>query len=185
LEGLSLKKLQITLLDAGFDIARAASKEQGGRPSFITGRSAKHVEQCLLCQKENTSSSSDGIVSQPREKVSMMPHRVALSVGGMTCSSCSNTITDMVSKIPGVSHTAVNLIDGSATVVVDSLGLVDIVRETIENCGFEAQVVNIDPVQTSTTKLQEITRVISLQVDGMFCQLVIHKLSIGYFSFIS
>lgn len=177
LEGLSPTLVRATLLDAGFDIAEATLEEQHGHPSLITGRSQKHIDQCLLCQeKQLLSSDFQDPNPHPQEDVSIKQHMVALSVGGMTCSSCSNTVTDMVSIIQGVSHTSVNLIDGSATVIVDSLALVDIVREAIENCGFEAEIVNVDPINTgSERKAHETTRVISLRVDGMFCQSVISR----------
>ncbi|KAF9466156.1 hypothetical protein BDZ94DRAFT_1213554 [Collybia nuda] len=163
--------VRTALLEAGFDIAGATSEELDEKSSSsVSERSRKHFDQCLLCQQGTGPKISSPEDSTLQGDV-LTRHVVALSVGGMTCSSCSNTITDMVSAIHGVSHTAVSLIDGSAKVTVDSLDLVDVVRETIEDCGFEAEVVNVDPVNTiSENKAHEAERVISLKVDGMLGQ---------------
>ncbi|KIJ11796.1 hypothetical protein PAXINDRAFT_43583, partial [Paxillus involutus ATCC 200175] len=66
---------------------------------------------------------------------------ITLSVGGMTCSSCVATITEMLSQLPGVFEVVVNLLSNSATLVVEKKSLISSVTETIDDCGFEAEVI--------------------------------------------
>ncbi|KAG0709615.1 heavy metal translocatin [Suillus ampliporus] len=111
----------------------------------------------------------------PLHKVGVddVPHRVTLSVGGMTCSSCSGTITEMVSQLPGISEVAVSLLNNSATVVVARRDLVGSVTETIDDCGFEVDIIKIEPLVPSTSESDATTtglRNVSLRVDGMYCQ---------------
>ncbi|KAH9951714.1 heavy metal translocatin [Amylocystis lapponica] len=98
------------------------------------------------------------------------PHRLSLSVGGMTCASCLTTVTDVTSAIPGVSDVVVNLLGHSATLVVDRKDITPQVVEAIEDAGYEAEVISAEPVQTSDDE-DEFSgpRTESLRIDGMFC----------------
>jgi copper chaperone CopZ len=104
-----------------------------------------------------------------------VPLLVTLSVGGMTCSSCSGTITEMVSQLTGISKVVVNLLNNSATVVVERRDLVGSVTETIEDCGFEADVIKVEPLVLPTSSSNTTTtgpRNLLIRVDGMYCQYV-------------
>lgn len=95
--------------------------------------------------------------------------RLTLSVGGMTCSACSSAITDALSNIPGVVNPVVNLLGKSATMVVEQKKLVDVVIEAVEDCGFEAELFSVEPVQLASDVDQKgALRVVSLRVDGLF-----------------
>ncbi|KZT12582.1 heavy metal translocatin [Laetiporus sulphureus 93-53] len=99
------------------------------------------------------------------------PQRLTLSVGGMTCASCSNTITDIMSAIPGISDVVVNLLGGSATAVVERKDLVSQVVEAIEDAGYEAELMSTESMHTSAQDEDHETgpRTVALKVDGMFC----------------
>ncbi|OJA14676.1 hypothetical protein AZE42_02391, partial [Rhizopogon vesiculosus] len=102
-----------------------------------------------------------------------VPHLITLSVGGMTCSSCSGTITEMVSQLPGISEVVISLLSNSATVVVDRRDLVGSVTETIEDCGFVVNVIKIEPLIPLTSKSDTATmgpRTLLIRVGGMYCQ---------------
>ncbi|KAG2369820.1 E1-E2 ATPase-domain-containing protein [Suillus spraguei] len=91
----------------------------------------------------------------------------------MTCSSCSGTITQVVSQLPGVSEVVVSLLNNSATVTIARKDLVGSVTNTIDDCGFEVDVVKIEPLIPLTSTNNAITtglRKLSLRVDGMYCQ---------------
>ena len=97
------------------------------------------------------------------------PATLSLSIGGMTCAACSNTLTRLLSEVDGVSDAVVDLMGHSARVVVESQKLTSVVVETVEDAGFEAEVVKTEPLIKAPT--QEITtRTMSLRVDGMYCQ---------------
>lgn len=162
---------------------------------LLRGRQAKHVKQCNYCQAEGisdnvsgTSRVNVGVDSRPSpEQIASLPQEgstatsisprfggpihVTLSVGGMTCASCSNTITRSLVELPGVSEVAVNLLGNSATFTVDSQDRIQTATETIEDVGYEAEVISADPVESpAAPSLLEQTRYhLVLSVGGMSC----------------
>ncbi|KAG2056447.1 heavy metal translocatin [Suillus hirtellus] len=88
----------------------------------------------------------------------------------MTCSACPRTITEMVSQLPGISEVVVSLLNHSATVVVARRDLVGSVTETIDDCGYEVDVVKVEPLIPSASESATGPRTLSLRVDGMYCQ---------------
>ncbi|KAM5346518.1 hypothetical protein ACJ41O_009523 [Fusarium nematophilum] len=93
--------------------------------------------------------------------------RVTLSVGGMTCAVCVNTITEEIQKHPWVTKIVVNLVSNSATVdYTDGDRTQDIV-DAIEDLGYDAvidSVVNLDEQKQSADE-----REVEVRVDGIFC----------------
>jgi Cu+-exporting ATPase len=67
------------------------------------------------------------------------PQRLELSIGGMTCASCSNAITDALNGMPGVSDVHVNLLGNSGSVTVESYAIAAKVVEAIEDIGYEVR----------------------------------------------
>jgi P-type Cu+ transporter len=116
--------------------------------------------------------SVDPIKAPPRREPSRGEHdgpfRLTLSVGGMTCAACSNTVTGIASDISGVSEVAVSLIGKSATAVIVRKELADQLKEAIEDAGFEAEVITLEPIR-STDDYATGPRNIALQIEGMFC----------------
>lgn len=96
------------------------------------------------------------------------PLRVDLSVGGMTCASCVNTVTALLEDIPGVSEVSVNLIGKSATAIIQGREIAPQIAETINDAGYEAEVVNLKPVHASEQDEMG-PRTVALRVDGMYC----------------
>jgi copper chaperone len=62
------------------------------------------------------------------------------AVTGMTCGHCVGAVTEEISKLPGVSDVAVDLVAGGAsTVTVTSAAPLDepAVREAVDEAGYE------------------------------------------------
>lgn len=99
------------------------------------------------------------------------PLRVTLSIGGMSCSSCSRTITTMLSDLQGVSDVTVSFLTKSAFVIVSHRKLVEVVVGSVRDCGYEAEVIAIES-QSALDRNSSITspRTVALSIDGMFCQ---------------
>ncbi|KAJ3530216.1 hypothetical protein NM208_g9424 [Fusarium decemcellulare] len=93
--------------------------------------------------------------------------RVTLSVGGMTCAVCVNTITEEIQKYPWITKASVNLVSNSATIdYTDGDRTQDIV-DAIEDLGYEAaidQVINLEEQKRSADE-----REVEVRVDGIFC----------------
>lgn len=100
------------------------------------------------------------------------PLRVSLSIGGMTCASCSSTVTRLLSELGGVTDVSVNLMGNSATLVVESKKLIPEVQDVIESAGYEVSVVNVEPVQATpdVSRTSWGRRTVALRIEGMFCE---------------
>ena len=100
------------------------------------------------------------------------PLRLTLSVGGMTCASCSSTVTQLLSEEDGVTDVSVNLMGNSATLVVKSKELITVVKDVIESAGYEASVVRVEPLQVTpdATEIVRGQRTVALRIEGMFCE---------------
>jgi Cu+-exporting ATPase len=202
---LSVDLLQDTLSAAGFDIARdtlisgVTTFLTGKRDKHVQQCSLCQEEASTSPQNEELQSlwknaippsdiifpddgsphkelpESPEFILEPALGLDDTPHRITLSVGGMTCSSCVTTITEMLSQLPGVFEVVVNLLSNSATLVVEKKHFISSVIETIDDCGFEAEVINAEPVTASPSEATASgPRTISIRVDGMFCQQVIY-----------
>ena len=64
--------------------------------------------------------------------------KTILNVEGMSCSHCENTVKKAVSSISGVMNVVVDLIGKTVTVTHDETVTADIIKETIEEQGYDA-----------------------------------------------
>ena len=61
-------------------------------------------------------------------------------VRGMTCGHCVNAVTEELQSIEGVTHVAIDLVEGgNSTVIVTSTNLLDIelVKAAVDEAGYE------------------------------------------------
>ncbi|KAL1730664.1 E1-E2 ATPase-domain-containing protein [Schizophyllum commune] len=178
-QALSPTTISQAIEDAGFDVVDA---DPGPSRLSASERHRRHLEECSQCKREaaGIASSSSGLLSSKgsveKELIHPQvddnaegPFKVTLSVGGMTCASCTNAVTGAVSPIMGVDKVAVSLLDGAATVVVDTRDRANEVQEVIDDCGFEATIVSVEPLKTEAAAKTE-WRTVSLRVDGMYCR---------------
>jgi heavy metal translocating P-type ATPase len=89
------------------------------------------------------------------------------SIEGMTCSSCSGKVTEVLQKLPFVDDVNVNLISHSGTVVFKGKKNESLLLEAIDNTGYEATLTELKPLVMAETATE---RNISLQVQGMHCE---------------
>lgn len=181
---ISPETIKTALDDAGFDIVSTptdalseTSNARGIIKPIISPKRAKHLQQCVQCQAEHSQNLSnlkrDAMVPPVMADTGAM--QIVLSIGGMTCASCTSTITDALQALSGVSDVAVNLLGNSATAIIDKNQRAETLVETIEDAGYEATIVRIEPIlplaapkaKIYTTQMRSF-RVI-LSVGGMTC----------------
>ncbi|KAF8627188.1 hypothetical protein AX15_004506 [Amanita polypyramis BW_CC] len=186
-QALSLQTLQHVLLDAGFDIRVESSKSldetassNDYESSILTGKSGMHEQYCRWCRRNPDASHSTLTFTQPtnhaveqeadnKEQISTPDqYKLTLAIGGMTCASCTITINENLANIAGVHDVSVNLIENSATCKLVGDQLADIVCSTIEECGYEAQIVSMES-ESKNTSPGEITtlRTVAFRVEGL------------------
>ncbi|KYK55140.1 hypothetical protein DCS_07102 [Drechmeria coniospora] len=167
----------------------AAAAAAAANPS----KAAAHLENCEACQANSArggdSLSEDRVRlvrNQSRESTPPPPptpaplegivvdgdvrgrlHRATVSIGGMTCAVCVNTITDEVQKHPWVSKIAVNLVSNSATVDFTGADHGPDIVESIEDLGYDATLDSV--VDLDEQKRTGAGREVEIKVDGIFC----------------
>ncbi|EAW21292.1 putative copper resistance-associated P-type ATPase [Aspergillus fischeri NRRL 181] len=92
-----------------------------------------------------------------------------IAIGGMTCGSCSATITRGLEEMPFVTEVSVNLLAHSGRVQFVGRENVDAILEKIDGLGYEASLDNIQPVVVNNEEDKNQKRTVSIRVDGMFC----------------
>lgn len=163
-------------------------------PLALEKARAAHLENCEACRVERhpqgsfpsddkrhlvrvSSSVSDtatrrGSAPFPLQKVvtgtaPAPSSRVTLSIGGMTCAVCVNTITQEIEKYPWVTKIAVNLVSNSATVEYTDGDRAQEIVDAIEDLGYEAAIDKVVSLEESKASVDE--REVEVRVDGIFC----------------
>lgn len=93
--------------------------------------------------------------------------RVQVTVSGMTCAACSNSVEAALRGVNGVLMASVALLQNRADVVFDpNLIKEEDIKEAIEDAGFEAEII---PETTSVGKKPHGTLVGQFTIGGMTC----------------
>ncbi|KAI0315980.1 heavy metal translocatin [Amylostereum chailletii] len=178
---LSYASIKAAIEDAGFDIA---TQPIAGPSKPPTGsRGARHVEQCTMCQTQlhpHSVIASEPYTSQSEPEVppavskdkiaNHTPCTLTLSVGGMTCASCTSAITNALNDLPGVHDVSVSLLTHSAAATLDDEKLASKVVETIQDIGYDADIVTVAPSDLPGEASNDKTpHVVSLSIGGMTC----------------
>ncbi|KDN37191.1 hypothetical protein RSAG8_10323, partial [Rhizoctonia solani AG-8 WAC10335] len=134
------------LAQAGYTVSNEKDGEPSHAGSIPSTKEAneRHMEHCAACRDHSL---LDSVVVA--HDVTPLTLKTEFSIEGMTCASCTTSITNALKEHPGVLSVEVKLMLNSATVVHDgnACSAADIVSE-IESIGFEASVNNSTPVNT-------------------------------------
>ena len=122
------------------------------------------VTQCELLKVKGLKSKT--------AKAAKKKYEAVLAIGGMTCASCTNVITDALKNLPFVESVSINLLANSGTVLFEGEELLDEIFEKIEDMGYEPTLERCTTIDSSgfddSQAAVVTTRTISLRVEGMF-----------------
>ncbi|WWD18579.1 hypothetical protein CI109_103032 [Kwoniella shandongensis] len=105
-------------------------------------------------------------------------YKSVFSIGGMTCASCSNSITTVLQDVKGVENVHVDLLGNRATIIHNSDITTDEIKTTIEDAGFDADLSLTEPVKaTQTVTDQPKSRTVQILVEGLFCNECVKKIN--------
>lgn len=90
-----------------------------------------------------------------------------VSIQGMTCGSCSASITEALEKLVGVQEVSISLMTSEGSIKHNTNVQGAQIKEIIEDCGFDAQVISSKPLTGGSEKKDII--VTKLGVSGMTC----------------
>ena len=108
-------------------------------------------------------------------------YRATLSLGGMTCASCSNAILDGLKELPFVDTADITLMTNSATVVFKDRRNSDTIVGRVEDLGYDCSLESLEELDSSQDDAPQLSsRTIQVSISGMFCEncprLVVQKL---------
>ena len=122
-----------------------------------SGRQESHIESDLNHQDLKTESA---------------PYEALLSIGGMTCASCTSAVTKGVSELPYVKSINVVLMTNSALVEFTGKENLSNIVETVEDLGYDGAVERCTEINGLSTPVETKTRhrSVILKTEGMFCK---------------
>ena len=115
--------------------------------------------------------------SEPTNQLSRSHERfeAILSIGGMTCASCTNAIDHGLSpnELPFVESVNVTLMTNSARVVFRGEDNLQKIVQTVEDLGYDATTercgIIADQPEEDRSRKKKSKRTVMLKIDGMFC----------------
>ena len=175
----------------------AACQKENSRPLSMSADSTtasldsrQEVDLALIKHGLEDASGLDVSQSTPGSSLSLSPpsrptplhsssnerFEAILSIGGMTCASCTSAIDHGLSS-PNVSFVEsvnVTLMTNSARVVFRGEANLQKIVDTVEDLGYDAAVEHCAVINTPSkeeeSKPEESQRMVMLKVDGMFCK---------------
>lgn len=96
-------------------------------------------------------------------------HVANLSVIGMTCGSCVGSITRAIQEFQYVKDVVVDLLGNSARVQFEGREKLDEILSRIDDLGFDATVIDCEPLAGGSDDEGPKPRVVQIQIDGMYC----------------
>jgi copper ion binding protein len=103
--------------------------------------------------------------------------KTTLSIYGMTCASCSSAIDRALRQISGVEEVSIDVLGNSGTVTHAPALAAAVIKETIEDVGYDAEIVGSVPLDAKAAKSGPELRTVSIRVDGTFCNNCITQLN--------
>jgi len=97
--------------------------------------------------------------------------RAVLSIGGMTCGSCTGTVTRGLEELQFVENVAIDLLSNSGTVIFTGKEHLDEIVEKVDDLGYECTVQECVPdIEGSGEAQVDQARSVKLSIAGMFCE---------------
>lgn len=85
-----------------------------------------------------------------KEQTERAKYKTELTISGMTCTSCVNSITNELEKLDGVDNVSISLMTEKAIVIHEERLPVNLIVEHIEDLGFDASIINVSEISGSS-----------------------------------
>lgn len=103
-----------------------------------------------------------------------MTYKATLSIGGMTCASCTSAITNGLRELPFMDTINVTLMTNSAQVIFRGRDNLDAILEKVDDLGYDCTLESYVPIdsrkQNVLNNVTENRRTVMLRIDGMYCE---------------
>ncbi|KAL4749944.1 hypothetical protein BDW72DRAFT_177106 [Aspergillus terricola var. indicus] len=164
--------------DPRFSVTSHSSVGQRGKQKHLAncdackkeGQPTDEKSQHLLSNAQGAEAEDDSVLAQESLPEKIQTFRARISIGGMSCASCSNSITNEIRQLEFVDDITVTLLSNSATVTYRGLrSNVEQIIEQIEDIGFEASLDEVNPVDTEPSQGQNLGYIAEISIGGMTC----------------
>lgn len=150
----------------------------------------KHLANCDACRNEELEQSlarqyeksqhllgpqdletgGESVLRLERSAEQTRKFHARISIVGMSCASCSNSITNEIRQLGFIDDITVTLLSNSATVVYHGpRSKVDEIIAHIEDIGFEASLDEVNPIDDETPQKQSRRYIAEIAIGGMTC----------------
>lgn len=147
-----------------------------GNAARVVHDSAKISAEQVASLIEQFGYGAEVITSRPvtrRQRVTSQDfaeeYRLEFHIGGMTCASCSNSITHGLQEEPYIKSVNINLMANSGTVILSSKDDAQKVKDAVESMGFICDLGEIAPLRMFESAANDV-RIVRIRIDGMFCK---------------
>ena len=113
-----------------------------------------YIDPSTLCETIEDLGFDANLISSVTEKepVPVMKYKTELTISGMTCTSCVKSITNELEKLDGIDNVSVSLMTEKAVVIHEESLPVDLIKEHIEDLGFDASIMSISEIPSSSNE---------------------------------
>lgn len=97
-------------------------------------------------------------------------YRINAAIGGISCAACASSISNAIKDLPFLVEHSISIVSKSGIFIINDNSNENInkLKETIEDCGFDFNVVDIKEINHTTIK--KLSRSVNLKINGMFCE---------------
>ncbi|GMF01590.1 unnamed protein product [[Candida] boidinii] len=129
-------------------------------------------------QQQNDSNLTNNIKSFSSSSDEQL-QTTTVSVSGMTCGACVNTVTSAINALDGVTSTEVSLMTETAVVKHKPMkSTTSNILEAIEDCGFESSLIKEDISNNNTeSHNNNNTQITTLSITGMTCSSCVNSIT--------
>lgn len=152
----------------------AAAKQEEREKKREEVRRRIHWENCEACREgrshdvEPEAVSAAEVETVPQDEGGIT--KTVFSIGGMTCASCTQSVSSALKSQEGIIDVDINLLASSGIVRHDSSVTAEAIKEVIEDTGFEAEIMSSAQEtgpRTADVTGQKYKTIIS--IEGMTC----------------
>ncbi|GAV30203.1 hypothetical protein PMKS-003712 [Pichia membranifaciens] len=111
-----------------------------------------YIDPSTLCGAIEDLGFDANLISSVSEKepIPVMKYKTELTISGMTCTSCVKSITNELEKLDGIDNVSVSLMTEKAVVIHEESLPVDLIKEHIEDLGFDATIISVCEISSSS-----------------------------------
>jgi len=133
---------------------------------LVPGRDMVHTAEKIIDDAGFSATLTEVL---PISATDVKEYRLEAAIGGMTCSSCSNTVKATLESLPSVTRATVEVLNGHAEIFTKTEPDLESIRTAVEDIGYDIDFL-ADATETHSAQAAQRARTVTLRVSGIFCE---------------